>query len=135
MREKTVKNSVEKKLISVVIPAYKAEDFIIQSLRQVKSVLDQMRHPYEIICVVDGKTDRTYEKAKTLSMKYPGKVRVVGYLTNLGKGHAVRYGMARARGNIIGFVDKAREILVGLGFQEVASQIDKTARGAKGGRK
>ena len=39
-----------------------------------------------------------------------GKIRVVGYPTNKGKGYAVRYGMARARGNYVAFIDAGMDI-------------------------
>lgn len=107
---KTLANHPKERLISIIIPAFKAETFIEKSLNQVKSVLDRIRYSYEIICVVDGKVDGTYEKAKKVAKKFPGKVRVMGYLTNLGKGHAVRYGMARAKGDIIGFIDAGFEL-------------------------
>ena len=98
------------RLLSVIIPAYSSEKFIERNLNQIKEVLDQIRHDYEIICVVDGREDKTYEKAKKVARKFPGKVRVAGYLTNLGKGHAVRFGMARARGDIIAFIDAGIEL-------------------------
>jgi glycosyltransferase involved in cell wall biosynthesis len=110
MQKKSSKAKPESKLVSIIIPAYKAESFVERSLIEVKQVLDQIRYPYEIICVADGKADKTYEKAKKLSKRFPGKVRAVGYLTNLGKGHAVRYGMARAKGDIIGFIDVGFEL-------------------------
>lgn len=99
-----------KQLISIIVPAYKAEKFIEESLLRVKDVLDQIRYPYEIICVVDGKLDKTFEKAKKVEAKFPSKVFVVGYLNNMGKGHAVRYGMAKSRGDIIAFVDAGMEL-------------------------
>lgn len=104
------KKKPEPHLLSVIIPAYKAEDFIEKNLIQVKEVLDQIRYDYEIICVVDGKVDKTYDKAKKVAKNFPGKIRVTGYLTNLGKGHAVRFGMARARGDIIAFIDAGLEL-------------------------
>lgn len=104
------KKNPEARLLSVIIPAYKAEGFIEKNLRQVKEALDQIRYDYEIICVVDGKTDRTFQKAKRVAKKFPGKIRITGYLTNLGKGHAVRFGMARARGDIIAFIDAGLEL-------------------------
>src|SRR3989344_2566064 len=99
------------KLVSVIIPAYKAEDFIEKSLIGVISVLDQIRYKYEIICVVDGTSiDRTFEKAQKIEHKFPNRVKALGYLNNLGKGHAVRYGMAQAKGEIIGFVDAGMDL-------------------------
>ena len=97
-------------LISVIIPAYKAEKFIEKNLSSVKEVLDQVRYDYEIICVVDGRIDRTFERAKKIAKKFPQKIKVTGYLTNLGKGHAVRFGMAKARGKIIAFIDAGIEL-------------------------
>ncbi len=94
-----------KKLISVVIPAYKAEKIIAKNLTNVKKVLDQTRYDYEIICVVDGKVDETFKKAEKVALKYPDKVKIIGYEDNLGKGHAVRLGMGKAKGDYIAFVD------------------------------
>ena len=98
------------KLVSIVIPTYKAEKVIIKTLKKIKATLDEIRYPYEIICVVDGKTDKTFEKASNFSSIYPKNVKVFGYKRNKGKGNAVRYGMAKAKGDIIGFVDVGMEI-------------------------
>jgi glycosyltransferase involved in cell wall biosynthesis len=97
-------------LVSVIIPAYNAEKFIKKSLIGVKSVLDQIRYDYEIICVVDGNVDKTYEVAKQVEKKYPQKIKVVGYETNMGKGYAVKFGMARSRGSVVGFIDAGLDI-------------------------
>lgn len=110
MKTKPPKTKQAKKsFVSVIIPAYRAEKFIQETLLEVKRVLDQIRHKYEIICVVDGQEDDTMKRAEAVSKTYP-EIRVVGYLTNLGKGHAVRFGMARAKGDIIGFIDAGMDI-------------------------
>lgn len=96
--------------VSVIMPAYKAEKFIAQSLTNTGKVLDEIRYPYEIICVVDGIVDRTFDVAKRIAEKSHGKVKVVGYQRNLGKGHAVRYGMAQTKGDIVGFIDAGSDI-------------------------
>lgn len=98
------------KLVSVVIPAYKAEKTIQADLLRVKEVLDKIRYSYEIICVVDGILDKTEKEAKKLERKFPQKVKVLGYKKNFGKGHAVRYGMANAKGDIIGFIDAGNDL-------------------------
>lgn len=102
---KQVKEKLDKHLLSVIIPAYRAEKFIEKSLLGVKNVLDQTKYSYEIICVVDGKVDRTFEEAKKVVSRFPKKIKVVGYEKNLGKGHAVRLGMANSKGDIIAFID------------------------------
>lgn len=97
----------EKKLLSVIVPAYKQEKTIQEDLTRLESVLRKIRYDYEIICVVDGKVDRTFEKAK--KVKSP-KIRVIGYEKNHGKGYAVRYGMAQSKGDIVAFIDAGMDI-------------------------
>lgn len=96
--------------LSIVIPAYKAEKFIKKNLLRVKSVLDENYYSYEIICVVDGKIDNTFQEAKKVQKKFPKLVSVYQYKKNVGKGHAVRYGMARAGGEIVAFIDAGIEL-------------------------
>lgn len=95
------------KLLSIVIPAYKQEKTIAKDLGRIRSVLEKIRYDYEMIVVVDGKTDKTFEKAK--KVRSP-KIKVIGYQTNKGKGHAVRYGMVRSQGDIIGFIDAGMDL-------------------------
>ncbi len=97
-------------LLSVVIPAYKAEKIINRTLSRVKETLDQTRYAYEIICVVDGDIDGTFKKAKRFSFNFPDKVRVFGFKKNRGKGNAVRFGMSRAKGDVVGFIDAGIEL-------------------------
>lgn len=107
---KQVRRKQDDHLVSVIIPAYAAEKFIEKNLLKVKGVLEQIRYSYEIICVVDGRVDRTFEKAKKVASKYPRKIRVEGYKKNLGKGHTVRFGMAKSKGDIIAFIDAGFEL-------------------------
>lgn len=103
------KISKKKHFLSIIVPAYKQEKSISRDLLKIRKVLDQLRYRSEIICVVDGDSDKTYEKAKSVARKMR-KVTVVGYTQNRGKGHAVRFGMARARGDIIGFIDAGMDL-------------------------
>jgi len=96
-----------KKLLSVIVPAYRQEKTIVKDLKNIESVLKQVRYDYEIICVVDGQVDKTFDKAKKISSS---TIKVIGYEQNHGKGYAVRYGMARARGELIAFIDAGMEI-------------------------
>lgn len=98
---------MSRKLLSVIVPAYKQEKTIGKDLRNIESVLKQLRYNYEIICVIDGRVDKTFEKAKKIASS---KLKIVSYEQNRGKGYAVRYGMARARGELIAFIDAGMEI-------------------------
>lgn len=96
-------------LLSVIVPAYKQEKTIARDLARIKSVLDKLRYPTELICVVDGKVDQTFERALKFSKKYPD-VKVIGYDINKGKGHAVRFGMAESSGEVVGFMDAGMDL-------------------------
>ena len=101
---------LSKKLLSVVIPAYKKEKTIKRDLEFVDRTLAEglgRESDYEIICVVDGELDRTFKEAKKVKST---KVKVVGYVENRGKGYAVRYGMQHAKGDLISFLDAGMEI-------------------------
>ena len=93
--------------LSVIVPAYKQENTIKKDIKNIESVLKQIRYDYEMIVVVDGRVDKTFENAKKVESK---KVKVVGYKKNYGKGYAVRYGMARSTGEYIAFIDAGMEL-------------------------
>ncbi len=98
---------IKKELISIVIPAYKQDETIVRDLLRIEQVLSELRYGFEIVVVVDGMQDKTFERAKKIKSK---NIRVYGYETNKGKGYAVRYGMVRSRGSIIAFIDSGMDI-------------------------
>lgn len=95
--------------ISIIVPAYKAEAFIVPSLVEIDKVVRELSKTYELICVVDGVVDDTLKLAKSLAEINP-HIRVLGYQKNRGKGYAVRFGMEKARGEVVGFIDAGLEI-------------------------
>jgi glycosyltransferase involved in cell wall biosynthesis len=95
------------KLLSIIIPVYRQERTIQRNLRLIEAELSQLTVPYEVIVVIDGDEDGSKEEAKRVRSK---NVSVVGYATNHGKGYAVRYGMAKSHGSIIGFLDAGGDI-------------------------
>ena len=102
-----VNNSVD---ISIIVPAYYAEKYIGKNLQGVFRTLGKTGKSYEVMCVVDGRADKTYENAKVVEKAYPNQVCVIGYKKNEGKGYAVSLGMKKARGKILGFIDAGSEI-------------------------
>lgn len=93
--------------VSIIIPAYKQEKTIKEDITRINNAMSKTRWEYEIIVVVDGFLDKTFEEALSLDLE---KVSVVGYHDNKGKGYAVRYGMARADGDFILFIDSGMDI-------------------------
>lgn len=100
---------MEINLISIIVPAFKQEKTIARDLKRIKLVLDQLRYPTELICVVDGKTDTTFTKASKFARNF-SNVKVIGYDTNKGKGYAIRFGMAESSGDVIGFMDAGMDL-------------------------
>lgn len=98
------------KFISVVVPAYKAEKIISETLFNIKNTLEQLGYNYEIIVVVDGELDKTKQISSKLAKKFPKQIKVYSYKQNMGKGNAVRFGMNQAKGEIIGFIDVGLDI-------------------------
>lgn len=93
--------------LSVIMPVYRQEKSVVRYLRALDKVLMGLNVVYEIICVVDGMMDKTYQNASKLDLP---RLKVLGYKQNQGKGNAVHYGMIRAKGNIIGFVDGGNDV-------------------------
>lgn len=93
--------------LSLVVPTYKQEKTIAEDIKTLKMTLLTLKIPFEIIVVVDGFVDNSYEKVRNMRGKY---VKVLGYKENHGKGYAVRHGMMAAKGDVIGFIDAGMEI-------------------------
>jgi len=88
--------------LSIIIPAYKEEKNIYNTIDEILKAHDVLDYKYEIIVVVDGSPDGTAEEAKRHCSK---NVCVYEYAKNHGKGYALKYGVQRAQGDIITFVD------------------------------
>lgn len=89
--------------ISLVIPAYNEVQSIVPTLNAVSGYLDQQPWTYELLVMADG-DDGTRESALAWAAGDPGVI-VLGRSGRHGKGLAVRTGVLRARGEIIGFID------------------------------
>ena len=98
-----------REFLSVIVPAFKQQKTIRKDLAEIDRTLKmglERHYGYEILCVVDGDQKTAKEARKIISPK----IKIFSYETNMGKGHAVRYGMARARGTLISFLDAGQEI-------------------------
>ncbi len=94
--------------ISVIIPVYKQAKIIRQDIYTIYDTLERIRYNYEIIVVIDGyNVDNSLNEVKKLKLK---NLKIVGYQHNHGKGYAVRYAMARAKGDYVAFIDAGMEI-------------------------
>ena len=91
--------------ISVIMPAYNEGAHIFDTLREVVRTFRRAGADFEVILVDDGSPDGTYREALRFVSPEPGRVRVVTYDENLGKGNALMCGTWFARGDYIVFLD------------------------------
>jgi glycosyltransferase involved in cell wall biosynthesis len=97
------------KLLSLIVPAYKQEKTIVKDLQNLDKVLSTLPCKHEIIIVVDGFVDKTYEKVLSLKSEIRN-LKVFGYTENRGKGAAIKLGVEKADGDVIGFIDAGMDI-------------------------
>ena len=91
---------IQNPLISVIIPAYNAEQFLDETL---ESVLSQTYENWECIIVNDGSTDNTESVAKKWCEK-DARFRYF-YKENSGASDTRNLGIKEARGEYIAFLD------------------------------
>lgn len=99
--------SAEPPAFSIVIPAYNEAGRLPGNIAKVAAccaALAPRWGGYEVLAIVEQSTDGTVEKTRAAAAEWAG-IEVVDNGAQRGKGHAVRSGMLRARGEIIFFMD------------------------------
>lgn len=99
--------------ISLVLPTYKKEREVLDQLERLYGYLTRKNSNFELIFVIDGYVDNTRDILETyIKENHLRKAKVVGYEENMGKGYAIRYGMQRATGDVVGFIDADTDIQI-----------------------
>ncbi len=88
--------------ISVCIPMYNEKNIIAETAVALSSYMQSHFDDYEILFCNDGSLDGCDRTVMDLQLPH---VRVIGYEQNRGKGHAIRYAMLQAKGDIRLFTD------------------------------
>jgi teichuronic acid biosynthesis glycosyltransferase TuaG len=88
-------------LVSVVMPAYQCQSFIEDSI---KSVVSQTYKNIELIIVVDGGTDFTYDIVSNYCL-IDSRIVMISHDNNLGIAEARNTGIRAASGEYIAFCD------------------------------
>jgi glycosyltransferase involved in cell wall biosynthesis len=95
---KDITKPKENPLISVIIPAFNAEKYIIETIH---SVLNQTYPFFELIIINDGSVDNTEKKIKELK---DHRIRYF-YQSNKGVASARNNGLKQVKGDYIAFLD------------------------------
>jgi len=88
------------RLYSIVMPAWNEEEVIADTIGALTAHLDRTGHPYEIVVVDDGSTDRTPEILRDLAARHPA-IRPVRNPGPGGYGFAIRRGLEHYRGDAV----------------------------------
>lgn len=91
----------ESPLVSVIMPAYNAEKFIVEAI---ESVLSQTYSALELIVIDDCSTDTTLETALEYAKK-DNRVRVIRNEKNSGVARTRNAGLDAAKGEFIALID------------------------------
>ncbi len=122
--------------LSLVMPAYNEGSKIEADLAKVRGYFQTREYPYEIIVVDDGSADDTSDKVLRQQQVGGGRIRLVRYSRNRGKGFAVKTGVAEADGRYILFADAGScvpydEVERGLALLEQGCDIAIGSRGMR----
>src|SRR6218665_938896 len=110
-------------LVSIVIPVYKVEKFIVRCLQ---SVVDQLYVNLECILVNDVTPDSSMEIAQEFIAKYPDfDFKIINQPFNQGLSMARNAGMDLAKGKYIYFLDSDDEI-TDYAIQNLVDLAEKT---------
>ena len=94
--------------LTIVIPAYNEENGIATIVNRVLAVKESLKKAHvdelELLVVNDGSRDRTCEIAQGLAQQDPC-VNVISHPKNRGYGAALKTGFAKAKGELVGFLD------------------------------
>jgi glycosyltransferase involved in cell wall biosynthesis len=92
-------------VIHFVIPFYNNEISLAENVGAIRSFLaKEFPGEFEVVLCDDGSTDGSLAAARNIQRSYPD-VRVVGYASNRGRGHAVRFAASSCSGGQLIFSD------------------------------
>jgi glycosyltransferase involved in cell wall biosynthesis len=91
-------------LVSVVVPCYRSAATLPRLVEGLSSVLPDATTAYEVILVVDGSPDNTWEVASQLSAKFPN-TRAIRLARNYGQHNALIAGVRQAQYEVVVTMD------------------------------
>jgi len=106
-------------LVSLVIPAYNAGEYIEEAI---ESVFSQTYKNIELIVINDGSTDNTLRILKKYEEKYKGKFTLISR-ENRGQSFTLNQGWSLAQGSYIGYLS-ADDVLLPTSIEKSVQVLD-----------
>jgi glycosyltransferase involved in cell wall biosynthesis len=122
---------------SIIIPVYKNEENIPRLLLALREMHISLSEQTEIVFVVDGSPDRSFEILKNELNGLPMPVQLIAHSRNFGSFPAIRTGLAAARGAFFGVMaadlQEPPELIIQFFKSLAAGECDVTI-GTRSGR-
>jgi len=110
---------------SVILPIYNQENQIEYLFDVYKKQLEELGDSWELLFVVNGSRDRSFEKAKEVAGSHPN-VKIFN-LEQGGWGRAVKFGLENAQGEFLCYTNSARtmpdQLILVLKYARVNSDV------------
>jgi glycosyltransferase involved in cell wall biosynthesis len=90
--------------LSIVVPVYNEEENIASLYQQLTAVLEPLGRDYEIICVDDGSSDRSFAMLAELAERDP-RIKVIQFRRNFGQTAGFSAGFDYAQGDVVMTID------------------------------
>src|SRR4030042_2872458 len=90
--------------LSIIIPMFNEAENAGSTLNRVEEALASFRGAYEIVAVNDGSLDNTLDILNRLA-EQDGKLKIVSYSKNIGRGMALRKGFYESNGEVVVSID------------------------------
>jgi len=104
-------------LVSIITPAYNAEDYIVATI---ESVLAQSDPHWELLIVDDCSKDQTRDRVKEYSQK-DSRVKLIEASQNGGPARARNLGLRAAQGTYLAFLDADDPSYLKLNYSALSS--------------
>ena len=118
------KRDIEESKISIIMPVYNAEEWILDTF---ESVFDQSYTNWELICIDDGSTDQSAEIIERVAAA-EHRILLIKLGRNYGKSAARNMGLSESSGEYLFFIDADdwlnRNALALLHDELVAEDVD-----------
>lgn len=91
---------------SIILPIYNQEKHLTKIFDLYPKKLNSLKDPWELILVVNGSKDKSFQVAKHLAKDYSNVL--VLEIKQGGWGRAVKFGLEKAKGTILCYTNSAR---------------------------
>lgn len=92
-------------IVSIIIPVFNEEESLPHLFEAMIPVMRDLTHPWEILFINDGSSDRTFPLLRDFQEQHPHNVRIIDLNGNFGQHMAIMAGFAQARGKYIITID------------------------------